>query len=82
MRPSAIGCYAVDRRVRQSECTIVQGGLSVENFLEKSRDDRRPEDLGIWKGEGFASLYLDDALTRALESSEEHLLQILTFLGI
>jgi hypothetical protein len=45
-------------------------------------ETHRPEDLGIWKGEGFASLYLDDALTRALESSEEHRLQILTFLRI
>jgi hypothetical protein len=62
--------------------SALSGGLSVAEILKKSRDERRPEDLGIWKGKGFASLYLDDALTRALESNAEHRLQVLTFLRI
>ena len=59
-----------------------QSGIPIEKILEKSRDERRPADLGVWKGDGFASLYLDDAMVRALRSNDEHRLQILTFLRI
>eukprot|EP01047_Picozoa_sp_COSAG01_P004521 COSAG01_NODE_150_length_23941_cov_44.277200_9_plen_325_part_00 len=62
--------------------SALSGGIPVAEILKKSRDDRRPEDLGIWKGKGYASLYLDDALTRALESNAEHRLQVVTFLRI
>ena len=58
------------------------GGLPVEEILKKSFEDLRPEDLGIWNGTGFASLYLDDVLTRSITSAAEHRLQVLTFLRI
>jgi hypothetical protein len=67
--------------VRQLYSLVSRSGNQLGPGL-KSRDERRPEDLGIWKGKGFASLYLDDALTRALESNAEHRLQVLTFLRI
>ena len=58
------------------------GGLPIDELLAKNADDLRPADLGTWNGQGFASLYLDDVLTRSNTSVAEHRLQVLTFLRI
>ena len=58
------------------------GGLPIGKLLEKELEDLRPEDLGVWNGSGFCSMYLDDVLTRSEVSATEHRRQIVTFLRI
>eukprot|EP01048_Picozoa_sp_COSAG05_P028140 COSAG05_NODE_8579_length_691_cov_0.962838_1_plen_66_part_01 len=37
----------------------------------KSRDSRLPDDLGVWSGDPFLALYLDDGITRSLAGVSE-----------
>ena len=52
------------------------------SLIQKSRDDRKPSDLGHWSGKPFCSLYLDDAICASVQGGEQARAQCLTFLRI
>ena len=53
----------------------MKGGLSEDELKLKNRDSRLPGDLGVWTGEPFLALYLDDGITRSLSGVREAKLQ-------
>ena len=58
---------------------LMKGGLSDEKLQSTDRDSLLPGDLGVWQGESFLSLYLDDGITRSLKGVEEAKLHALIF---
>ena len=58
------------------------GGIPMLSLIQKSRDDRKPSDLGHWSGKPFCSLYLDDAICASVQGGEQARAQCLTFLRI
>ena len=61
---------------------LMKGGLSDEKLQSTDRDSLLPGDLGVWQGESFLSLYLDDGITRSLKGVEEAKLHALIFARI
>ena len=60
----------------------MRGGLYDEKLQSTDRDSLLPGDLGVWQGESFLSLYLDDGITRSLKGVEEAKLHALLFARI
>ena len=58
--------------VSDGQCSdLMRGGLSTADLQSADRDSLRPGDLGVWTGNAFLSLYLDDGITSSLVGVEE-----------
>ena len=70
-----IRCDSSENTADSQSC--MKGGLPVDELQLKSRDSRKPTDLGVWTGDPFLALYLDDGITRSLTGVREAKLQAL-----
>jgi hypothetical protein len=72
----------VDSHGDKMPVDLMVGGIPMLTLTAKSRDDRKPSDLGIWNGQPFCSLYLDDAICASMQGGTQGRSQALTFLRI
>eukprot|EP01048_Picozoa_sp_COSAG05_P004985 COSAG05_NODE_285_length_12188_cov_539.399537_8_plen_338_part_00 len=64
-----VRCDSYENTANPQSC--MKGGLPVDELQLKSRDSRKPTDLGVWTGDPFLALYLDDGITISLTGVRE-----------
>ena len=62
-----------------THANCLKGGISERILFGWKREDLNPQDMGIWQGEPFAAIYVDDVIKRSNRGLEEGRLQVLTF---